>query len=125
MENSKMKNMVVLKNLPSNLVEEAIIILKSSKKVKKLEKIDKKIKREKLNNVPKEKDYIIKEAEMLISRYISKLENKHKQKQSKNIKNNPKYIRLKKYSYITTAIIIVQTVLLFLKWVQIFVNITD
>ena len=38
METSNMKNMVVLKNLPSNLVEEAIIILKSSKKVKKLEK---------------------------------------------------------------------------------------
>lgn len=112
MENGKMKNMVVLKNLPSNLVEEAIIILKSSKKVKKLEKIDKKVKRKKPNNIPKEKDYIIKEAEMLISSYISKLENKHKQKQSKN---NPKYIRLKKYSYIATAIIIVQTVLLFFK----------
>ena len=41
METSNMKNMVVLKNLPSNLVEEAIVILKSSKKVKKLEKIDK------------------------------------------------------------------------------------
>ena len=41
METSNMKNMVVLKNLPSNLVEEAIVILKSSKKVKKLEKIEK------------------------------------------------------------------------------------
>ena len=38
METSNMKNIVVLKNLPSNLVEEAIVILKSSKKVKKLEK---------------------------------------------------------------------------------------
>lgn len=42
METSNMKNMVVLKNLPSNLVEEAIVILKSSKKVRKLEKIEKK-----------------------------------------------------------------------------------
>ena len=41
MEESKLKNMVVLKNLPSNLIEEAIVILKSNKKVKKLEKIDK------------------------------------------------------------------------------------
>ena len=32
MEESKLKNMVVLKNLPSNLVEEAIIVLKSNKK---------------------------------------------------------------------------------------------
>lgn len=42
METSNMKNMVILKNLPSNLVEEAIVILKSSKKVRKLEKIEKK-----------------------------------------------------------------------------------
>ena len=41
MEESKLKNMVVLKNLPSNLVEEAIIILKSNKNVRRLEKIDK------------------------------------------------------------------------------------
>ena len=41
METSNMKNMVVLRNLPSNLVEEAIVILKSSKKVRKLEKIEK------------------------------------------------------------------------------------
>ena len=40
MENSNMKNMVILRDLPSNIVEEAIVILKSSKKVKKLEKID-------------------------------------------------------------------------------------
>ena len=35
MEASKLKNMVILKNLPSNLVEEAIVILKENKKVKK------------------------------------------------------------------------------------------
>ena len=33
METSKLKNMVVLRNLPSNIVEEAIIILKTNKKV--------------------------------------------------------------------------------------------
>ena len=53
METSKMKNMVVLKNLPSNLVEEAIVILKSSKKVKKLEKIEKNAKVTKSENVRK------------------------------------------------------------------------
>ena len=39
MNQSNLKNMVVLKNLPSNIVEEAIVILKTNKKVKKLEKI--------------------------------------------------------------------------------------
>ena len=41
MESSNMKNMVVLKNLPSNMVEEAIIIFKQSQKVKQKELIDK------------------------------------------------------------------------------------
>lgn len=35
METSNMKNIVVLKNLPSNIVEEAIVILKGNKKNKK------------------------------------------------------------------------------------------
>ena len=32
METSKMKNMVVLKNLPSNMIEEAIVIFKEIQK---------------------------------------------------------------------------------------------
>ena len=41
MESSDMKNMVVLKNLPSNMVEEAIIIFKETQKVKQKELVDK------------------------------------------------------------------------------------
>lgn len=115
METSKMKNMVVLKNLPSNLVEEAIVILKSSKKVKRLEKIEKNHKVEKTNSKPKEQDYILKEAEMLISGYISKLEENHEQKQVQKIKNNKKYNRLKKYAYLTSIVIVIQAVLLIIK----------
>ena len=37
MEASNLKNMVVLKNLPSNIVDEAIIVLKTNKKAKKLQ----------------------------------------------------------------------------------------
>ena len=40
MEASKLKNMVVLKNLPSNIIDEAIIVLKGHQKVKKLQKIE-------------------------------------------------------------------------------------
>ncbi len=115
METSNMKNMLILKNLPSNLVEEAIVILKSSKKVKKLEKIDKKNNIEKMETGKKEKDYILKEAEMLISNYISKLENNSKEKDIKKMKNNHKYIRLKKYAYLSSFIIIIQAILLILK----------
>ena len=69
MEESKLKNMVVLKNLPSNLVEEAIVILKANKKVKKLEKIDKDMKNEshKVQNDVNKKDFVVKEAQLVIS----------------------------------------------------------
>ena len=33
MNQGELKNMVVLKNLPSNIVEEAIIVLKTNKKI--------------------------------------------------------------------------------------------
>lgn len=115
METSKMKNMVVLKNLPSNLVEEAIVILKSNKKAKKLEKIDKKNKNEKSIETRKGKDYILKEAEMLVSSYISKLENNEKQKQYKINQSNKKYIKLKKYAIFSSMIIILQTIALIIK----------
>ncbi len=115
METSNMKNMVVLKNLPSNLVEEAIVILKSSKKVKKLEKIDKNNKLEEIENAKKEKDYVLKEAEMLVYSYISKLENKQEQKQYVTIKSSKKYIRLKRYAFLSSLIIIIQAMLLIIK----------
>ena len=73
MQNSNMKNIVVLKNLPSNLVDEAIVILKSKKTAKRLEFIEKKsnitYNRTKENN-----DYVIREAESVISSYITKLD---------------------------------------------------
>ena len=115
METSNMKNMVVLRNLPSNLVEEAFIVLKSSKKVKKLEKIEKRNKIEKNENMRKGKDYILKEAEMIVSSYISKIEEHHEKKQEQLIKNKKKYIRLKGYACLTSMIIVIQAVLLMIK----------
>ena len=115
METSNMKNMVVLKNLPSNLVEEAIVILKSSKKIKKLEKIDKNNTIEKAESTKKEKDYVLKEAEMLVSAYISKLENRKEKKQYKTIKDTRKYARLKTYAYLSSMIIIIESLLLLIK----------
>ena len=72
METSKLKNMVVLRNLPSNLVDEAIIVLKSNKKIKKLEKIEKN-RGTSLEKTKKDKEYILKEAEMIVNNYISKI----------------------------------------------------
>ena len=85
MESSDMKNMVVLKNLPSNMVEEAIIIFKESQKVKQKELIDKCKKVNSVEIQPKSKDYILKEAEMLVTDYISKIENKRKIGKNKDL----------------------------------------
>lgn len=109
MEASKLKNMVVLKNLPSNIVDEAIIVLKSNKKVKKLQKIEnKRIKTE--ESIKKDKEYILKEAEMLVNSYVSKVENNKKTIINKESKQ--KYNKLKKYSIAITVMCIIQSIII-------------
>ena len=105
-----MKNMVVLKNLPSNIVDEAIIVLKTNKKVKKLQKIEKK-RTQNDEGDKKDKQYILKEAEMLVNKYISDIEKNDK----KNIFNKgakEKYNKLKKYSIAITVMCIIQTLII-------------
>ena len=110
METSKLKNMVVLRNLPSNLVDEAIIVLKSNKKIKKLEKIEKN-RGTSLEKTKKDKEYILKEAEMIVNEYMSKIENKDK-KEIFNKEAKIKYKILRKYAIVTTIICAIQTILL-------------
>ena len=102
MRESNLKNIVVLKNLPSNFIEEAFVILKSNKAAMKLEKIE------------KNKDYVLKEAEMVISNYISNIENPNTNKSDK-LKANRKYIRLKNYAYISSVIMFIQFIMLIIK----------
>lgn len=104
METSNMKNIVVLKNLPSNLVEEAIVILKANKNAKQLEYIEKSSSAGYSESVNK-KDYVIKEAESVISNYISKVENS-KKKMSNNITIEKKYKRIKVYSIAVSIVLI-------------------
>ena len=104
MPNSNMKNIVVLKNLPSNLVDEAIVILKSNKNAKKLQYIERNNQIE-YNNAKDNKDYVIKEAESVISSYISKIE---RNKKIRIFDNNieKKYKKIKTYSIIVSIILI-------------------
>lgn len=115
MSQGDLKNMVVLKNLPSNIVEEAIVILKSNKKVKQAEKIEKKILMENLENRNKEKEYIIKEAEMLVSNYISSLEQKKKERNINNKKLNQKYIKVRNYAIIISLIMMLESIAILIK----------
>ena len=110
METSKMKNIVVLKNLPSNIVDEAIVILKQNKKIKKLEHIEKNQKVINENNEPKSKEYILKEAEMLVSECMEKSQKSGK-KEILEKHEKLKYKRLKKYSIVTTIALFVSLIM--------------
>ncbi len=106
MNNEGLKNIVLLKDLPSNIIEEAIIVLKENKKIHKYQKIierqnknakdmeekedknkqeNKRTKKHENNKVINENDYIIKEAYMLLDDYTKKLE-----KETPKWKNNLK-----------------------------------
>lgn len=115
MNQGGLKNMVVLKNLPSNIVEEAIIVLKTNKKIKQVEKIEKEKMTENKCTKTREDDYILKEAEMLVNTYISKLEDKKKTREITNKKEKQKYNRIKNYAYISSFVILIESIILFIR----------
>ena len=134
MDTSNLKNIVVLKDLPSNLVEEAIVVLKENQKIQKLEFVDQEKKTKPVEQLPKNcvqkdeknlkninqkenknpKDYIIKEAQLLIADYISKIENKNR-KESQSFKElKKKCKKLKIMNSILGAGFAISTILCFL-----------
>lgn len=90
MNTGNLKNIVVLKDLPSNLVEEAIVVLKENQKIPKLEPASKDKKENESDMKKNSKDYIVKEAQMLIADYISRVENKNKKENQSIQKLNKK-----------------------------------
>lgn len=115
MEASKLKNMVILKNLPSNLVEEAIIILKSTAKVRDLQKVENNKKGKKEIIERKGNDYVLKEAEMIVSKYITQIEEEKNKKETNKKQENKKYKRLKNYAYLSSFIVFLQALMLLSK----------
>ena len=92
-----MKNMVVLRNLPSNIVEEAIVILKPNVKLKNMDLAENKVKNKESKNKNKQdsKKYIVNEAEMIINNYLSNLEKEKKNNYKINKKIENKYKRVR------------------------------
>ena len=111
MEDIDLKNMVILKDLPSNLVKEAYVVFKSNKMIKKFQKINKNSEKEQINKDNEDNQYAIKEAEMLVMDYIEKTEKSEKEV----ILNSRINKRLKKYAYIASIIMIIQFILLIVK----------
>ena len=71
MEDIDLKNMVVLKDLPSNIVKEAYVVFKSNKMIKKFQKINKNTEKKQVNRKTEDNQYAIKEAEYKRSRNVS------------------------------------------------------
>ena len=100
---SDMKNMIVLRDLPSNLIEEAFVVLKENKKIHKYQTIDNAKKGQENTEIKNDKGYIIKEAEMLLKSYTEKLEKKpsNTKKLERRYKNS---IKLNFFLFFTTIL---------------------
>ena len=115
MDISTMKNMVILRNLPSNLADEAIIVLKENRKIKNKDLADKKnLEKTKSIENKKNDDYIVKEAEYIVSDYLNKIENNKKDNIFNKNMNN-KYKKIKLYNKIVTVIAITSIIFNFIR----------
>lgn len=108
---NNMRNTVILKNLPSNLIEEAFVVLKKNQKIKKLEYVDNKNDNfclDKSSNDDFDSDeFVIKEAELLILNYIDKLEKQDFCGNRSNLDMARKYKNLKVFASILGVFLMV------------------
>ena len=94
---NNLKNMLILKDLPSNLIEEAYIVLNPNLKLQN--NAIKENNENKKDNKILSKDYILEEAKYVLLNYISKIETK---KEKVNVKLlEKKYRKLKKITIAT------------------------
>lgn len=123
MEN--VKNVIILKNLPSNLIDEAIMVVKDKKKVKNLDSsnlikdggenfstlnckheknkvIQGYMKEEDLKNIEKikkeDRKYVIKEAELVVTNYISKIEKPLSERKMQKLETSYKRARVMNFA---------------------------
>ena len=102
----QMKNIVVLKDIPSNIVDEAIVILKNNDYTKKIALIDNKKTYTENEDNNKNYDFIINEAENVIKDYIKSIEKPKEIKMNIN-KIIIKYKKLRVYSFFLGIIAII------------------
>jgi hypothetical protein len=115
------RNIIILKNLPSNLIDEAIIVVKDKKKLKEFNYTDMlnckenngiiqgEIKNDiirKIESMRKEqKNYIVKEAEVVVNSYIQKIEENLAYKKTDKIKKSYKKLKKLNFALIITTLI--------------------
>lgn len=101
MQNSRLKNSIVLKGMASNVVDEAIVILKPNIKVKKLEHA--KSFKEKSNT----KEFIVKEAEHVILEYVNKINHEAILKENKKLIKKTKKLQLINIMFFSILILLI------------------
>ena len=108
MDIGQMKNIVILKNLPSNIIDEAIVVLKPNKKIKKMQYI--KNKEQQGNGQKPGNGYIVKEAEMLVNNYVMEIEKDRKSKRHEEWEK--KYNRQKYISFALAFVALVEFIII-------------
>lgn len=106
---NSLKNMLVLKDLPSNLIEEAYIVLNPNLKLKIKEIETKKEEEKTVNDNVLAKDYILEEAKYVLLNYVSKHETKVEKINNKLLEK--KYKKLKKMTIFMLAIFLVYVII--------------
>jgi len=106
MQINKMKNIIVLKGMASNVIEEAIVVLKPNVKLKQSEHANSKKQTVQEKNKRK---VIVKEAEDVISSYIERIQIKNELLENKRFKSKYRFLQL------INALLIIVTILCMLK----------
>ena len=104
---NNLKNMLVLKDLPSNLIEEAYIVLNPNLKLKMKE--TKEAEDNAKDNKVLSKDYILEEAKYVLLNYISKFETKSEKVNIKLLEK--KYKKLKKITIFTLVAFLIYVII--------------
>lgn len=91
MVNNKLKNIIVLKGMASNVVQEAIVILRPNIEFEKCNSLYK----NKENNLfNTKKKSVVSEAEYVISNYIKEIETTNSKRKSKKLENKYKFSKI-------------------------------
>ena len=125
---NNMKNIVILKNLPSNIIEEAIVVVKNKKQILDDVDINNKNKNEvqgymsnddfkKMEKIKQEsREYVVKEAESVIANYLEKVSDRERRKKRKNIE--ARYYKIKYMNIALILLTIMSTIICIVKWIK-------
>lgn len=128
MKMNNMKNIVILKNLPSNIIEEAIVVVKNKKQILDDVDINNKNKNEvqgymsnddfkKMEKIKQEsREYVVKEAESVIANYLEKVSDRERRKKRKNIE--ARYYKIKYMNIALILLTMMSTIICIVKWIK-------